>query len=1273
MKPFYLYENVCVKYYNHRICVFYSVFLLVWMTIVCFGYELKCPEASHWRFRATSLCPDSSTYYCLNDAAKKLFIGNRTMEGVSENCTKVDVESPGKKIVIRGQFDAAYCDSSRYQPIKYFTNVSGECLFQKSTCSEEGQIIHTNKNPVTDLTCRCDYTNGFTFTIRPKNQCFCVPSVEDCSCYRQPCNRSTIGLSQEYQCLLNTFASITQHCPIIEGSDKEDENKPSTSTIPDFIDKTQQYAANFKETPGILVTIILCIILAIFVFVLFLIYKDTKILNPEEKQTILESINKGEEIYPHIRLVIIGENGVGKTCLMRRLLKQSIEGVESTDGINIDVANCKIRLRDGKWIYKPIEYNKSIAERVKRALTDQNKQIRKNNLTSTSSNNVDCRNIEANFSSANERRLDESNTQLDNHNGEDKAQVPQDEDPLVSAYDDLNSMETNIEEQNTVNLQREDEHNDDTEPDRKSVFDDPRFLDDLDMLESVANCKLSQNEYAECGIWDFAGQKEFYATHQAFITSNSVFLLVADISKDVNIDDDTSMLQRGFDSIGEYIDFWFDSIHCYANGPTDQPQSTLEPRIIVVGTGTDKINFDRFFILNVLTSILQKKTLESKIQEWQRNVIDLIKDQEKGRHLETFHYISNTESPESEIDNLRRIIFDTAKKSSVWRKNTPLVWIRLETKLNVVRKLNVNIMKFIDICVLASKCSITNHEELIKFLCEQNEIGNVIFFQDIPDYIILNPKWLVDAFRCVVSDKIEKHIENSFDWNMLKESGKISRALMLELFQKVPDLQFRSFDDHILKVMEKFDIIIKPKITENLDEEMSYYIPSMIVSNSTIEDVKKYFGLNNPNSKSSPWIIFEFTFLPIAFFNHVFFDYIRKYEVCKEINNKIAFYQGIGVFYIDKTKLYQKLVVCFSRNIIALQIWDLDENMKFVCKLIYNQLESTVNNMQQRYKMKLEYEVKVKCAEGNFKNKKGRLKVTDSFNSTNGKFYCEEHNEFHLSQTLSSTWLEGQIIQPTEPLETIENSTSHEGLRYELHKTIDIDEARLYDMVINNDGLLICTDGECDQLVTYTMTGERQLAMKLSGNPYSLAVIDNNTVAVTIPKDEKVVIINLNKKQTIREINIGTWCTGITFIRNRLYIFTKQSLKVVKMNGTVLESIVLPGFTSDDCCSSPEGNIYCTDYNKLYCIDTKANVLFSFYKKNTIHPRGVTVDDEDYVLLACSHSKNVHRITSDGSQSKEIIAELPKSAWSPFICFDVKTKSIVIGMENKIFIYERMD
>lgn len=40
--------------------------------------------------------------------------------------------------------------------------------------------------------------------------------------------------------------------------------------------------------------------------------------------------------------------------------------------------------------------------------------------------------------------------------------------------------------------------------------------------------------YALCELWDFAGQKEFYATHQAFLTSNAVYLVVADMKDDIS-------------------------------------------------------------------------------------------------------------------------------------------------------------------------------------------------------------------------------------------------------------------------------------------------------------------------------------------------------------------------------------------------------------------------------------------------------------------------------------------------------------------------------------------------------------------------------------------------------------------------------------------------------------------------------------------------------------------------------------------------------------------
>lgn len=52
----------------------------------------------------------------------------------------------------------------------------------------------------------------------------------------------------------------------------------------------------------------------------------------------------------YVRIMIVGKESVGKTCLVRRLLKESIDDVTSTDGIDITVHQCKIDIDDGKWM-----------------------------------------------------------------------------------------------------------------------------------------------------------------------------------------------------------------------------------------------------------------------------------------------------------------------------------------------------------------------------------------------------------------------------------------------------------------------------------------------------------------------------------------------------------------------------------------------------------------------------------------------------------------------------------------------------------------------------------------------------------------------------------------------------------------------------------------------------------------------------------------------------------------------------------------------------------
>lgn len=59
----------------------------------------------------------------------------------------------------------------------------------------------------------------------------------------------------------------------------------------------------------------------------------------------------------------------------------------------------------------------------------------------------------------------------------------------------------------------------------------------LDLMSHVfsktSTSNIPSNHHALCGLWDFAGQKDFYATHQTFLTSSAIYLVVADMADDI--------------------------------------------------------------------------------------------------------------------------------------------------------------------------------------------------------------------------------------------------------------------------------------------------------------------------------------------------------------------------------------------------------------------------------------------------------------------------------------------------------------------------------------------------------------------------------------------------------------------------------------------------------------------------------------------------------------------------------------------------------------------
>ncbi|CAC5422093.1 unnamed protein product [Mytilus coruscus] len=225
-------------------------FKLLMLVHLCAAFPLKCPEPAQWTLRANGHCADPSKYFCLK---------NDLINGYSENCTRSDFQQPGRKAVLRGGIDAEICSVERYQPfpIKFYTNVSTNCLFLKSVCNDEGQVVYGNGDRNTDTTCRCDYSRGYDFLVKPINPCFCQPSQEDCSCYLKTCSNTSDILSPDFQCIYKLDLNIETQCrPITDEVDvirRRSETMESTR-----MEQIVSFTEQWKNLVGILIVVLVC-------------------------------------------------------------------------------------------------------------------------------------------------------------------------------------------------------------------------------------------------------------------------------------------------------------------------------------------------------------------------------------------------------------------------------------------------------------------------------------------------------------------------------------------------------------------------------------------------------------------------------------------------------------------------------------------------------------------------------------------------------------------------------------------------------------------------------------------------------------------------------------------------------------------------------------------------------------------------------------------------------------------------------------------------------
>ncbi|CAC5359909.1 unnamed protein product [Mytilus coruscus] len=224
-----------------------------------------------------------------------------------------------------------------------------DCIYAKSLCSEEGQIVHNDVSPKNDTTCRCDHKKNYSFMKTPRHVCYCIPTEEDCSCYIKSCPVNST-LATDYVCTSNSYKENPKCMDTIRYSktigEKTQENMEENNLWLDNISSEPRW----KDTPAASILFCLCftyiLVAGAFVFV-FMFHGCAMEILQHVMHTGFSIVQQWlrENLQSLKRYLWRGQTGANHTEIERTMIALTAEeiGKESCESVTLDNTNEAIK------------------------------------------------------------------------------------------------------------------------------------------------------------------------------------------------------------------------------------------------------------------------------------------------------------------------------------------------------------------------------------------------------------------------------------------------------------------------------------------------------------------------------------------------------------------------------------------------------------------------------------------------------------------------------------------------------------------------------------------------------------------------------------------------------------------------------------------------------------------------------------------------------------------------------------------------------------------
>ena len=375
-------------------------------------------------------------------------------------------------------------------------------------------------------------------------------------------------------------------------------------------------------------------------------------------------------------------------------------------------------------------------------------------------------------------------------------------------------------------------------------------------------------------FWDFAGQSVYYVTHPLFLATRAMFLLVYDLS--LNPDDKAKpVLKQGvFEESEEsydlktnfdYLDFWMKSVASLATGQAEgsrleETPSVKLPPVFLVCTHADK-PYGR-----------------GDPRKLARKIFGCLKRKPYGAHLCDVFWIDNTSlsannSDCPEVVRLRHEIIAVAKELPFINETIPINWLKFENALQAKKEVGnkrISLESAKDIA--KNDCNIVDEKEFETLMNYLHDIRSLIHYEDtvrLNTLVVLDPQWLVDVFKKVITVKPYDPQEKEFLhlWRKLESKGVLDEKLVAHVWG--PLFEDKETLESLIGIMERFSLLCPWSVHPSSNSQ--YLVPSMLMSCPTTELLDLVESANIP----SLFVKFSNGEVPPAFFSRLVVQFIQ--------------------------------------------------------------------------------------------------------------------------------------------------------------------------------------------------------------------------------------------------------------------------------------------------------------------------------------------------------------------------------------------------------------